>query len=97
MGLVGDQRKLARATMNLATLKDDLCRVVTPNLRAIILNQIAQGKNQVDRLMWKINILNQPQAPATQPLPEKKIQTPKVTKIVTKKKGVDRQNRSLVK
>ena len=92
MGVERYQRKIARASINLASLTDDLSRVKTPNIRQIILAQIAQAKTQINRLMFSMNCLTQAQAMVTQPLPEKKTSPPKATIIVKKKKGVDEQN-----
>jgi hypothetical protein len=97
MGLDGDKKKLVRATTNLSSLRDDLSRVMTPNLRTFILSQIAQRENQINLLMGKINMYGAIQPRVTQPLPEKKTPAPKVTAVVKKKKALDKQNPSPLK
>ena len=78
MSLAADQKKIALAKINLNSLRDDLNRVTTPNLRAFILNQIAQRQTQVELLMRKINIGAATKAPPIQPLPKK--ETPRSPK-----------------
>jgi hypothetical protein len=91
MGLDADKRKLIRGTTNLRSLKDDLGRVMTPSIRTIILNLVAQRQTQINQLMGKINTHNAAQAQPALPLPEKKTPAPKATTVVTKKKSVDKR------
>jgi len=78
MGAAGYEKKIAQAKMNLNSLRDDLNRVTTPQLRAFILNQISQKQTQIELLMRKISADAATKAPPVQPLPNK--QPPPATK-----------------
>jgi len=78
MGLDSDDRKLVRAKMTLGLLREDLGRVMTPNIREIILTQITQKEGQIQYLLHKKLPDAATKAPPVQPSPKK--EAPRVTK-----------------
>ena len=78
MALDKNNKKLVRAKMGLGLLKEDLSRIMTPNLRTIILTQISQKEAQIQFLLRKISIDAATKAPPVQPLPKK--EAPRATK-----------------
>ena len=97
MGFGKYEKKIARAQMNLSSLRDDLGRVKTPSLRIFISSQIAQRQFQIGYLMQKINTDAPTKGQPAQPLPEKKAPPSEAAKVITVKKRVDEQNRIRIK
>ena len=91
------EKKIARARMDLGSLRDDLGRVKTPSLRVFVCSQIAQKQFQIGYLMEKITNDAATKALSAQPLSEKKAPHPAVITVVKKKKALDEQNRIRVK
>ena len=78
MSLDSDTKKLARAKMTLGYLRQDLGRVITPNIREIILTQISQKEEQIQFLLHKNIPDAATNAPPVQPSPKK--EAPRLTK-----------------
>jgi hypothetical protein len=76
MGLDAYNKKLIRAKTTLGFLKEDLGRVMTPNIREIILTQISQKEEQIQILLRKTIPDAATKAPTVEPLPKKEAPPP---------------------